>query len=94
VSGHLLGEGGSHAWVEVLLLTEQGIQVQAFDPTNRHAPHLNYMTVAVGRDYRDVSPTSGSFTAPYSGHLTCRKRAGLTHVEYRNGDILASPPPQ
>jgi hypothetical protein len=31
---------------------------------------------------RDVSPTSGSFIAPYQGRLTARKRAGLTRIEY------------
>jgi transglutaminase-like putative cysteine protease len=90
VSGHLLGEGGSHAWVEVFLPTERGLGVFAFDPTNNRHPHLGYVTVAVGRDYQDVSPTSGSFTAPYGGQLTCRKRAGLTLVEYFNGDTLKS----
>ncbi len=90
VSGHMLGEGGSHAWVEVFLPTQGGLSAFAFDPTNRRQPHLGYVTVAVGRDYRDVSPTSGSFTAPYGGQLTFRKRAGLTLVEYLNGDTLQS----
>lgn len=90
VSGHLLGEGGSHAWVEVLLPNGNGYTAFAFDPTNNRHPGLTYITVAVGRDYHDVSPTSGTFTAPYSGHLTCSKRAGLTLVEYQNGDILQS----
>ena len=92
VSGHLLGEGGSHAWVEVFLPTETGLSAVAFDPTNKRQPHLGYVTVAVGRDYQDVSPTSGSFTAPYGGQLTCSKRAGLTLVEYLNGDTLTSTP--
>jgi transglutaminase-like putative cysteine protease len=90
VSGHLLGEGGSHAWVEVVIPTETGLSAFAFDPTNKRLPHLGYVTVAVGRDYHDVSPTSGSFTAPYGGQLTCRKRAGLTLVEYRSGETLVS----
>ncbi len=90
VSGHLLGEGGSHAWVEVFLPTEQGLIPFAFDPVNNRQPHLGYITVAVGRDYQDISPTSGSFTAPYNGQLTCSKRAGLTLVEYLNGEILQS----
>jgi transglutaminase-like putative cysteine protease len=88
VSGHLLGEGGSHAWVEVFLQTERGLGAFAFDPTNNCQPHLGYITVAVGRDYRDVSPTSGSFKAPYSGWLTYNKRAGLTMVEYLNGETV------
>ena len=90
VSGHLLGEGGSHAWVEVILPIEGGFGAFAFDPTNQRRPHLGYVTVAVGHDYHDVSPTSGSFTAPYGGHLTCSKRAGLTLVEYDNGETLRS----
>jgi transglutaminase-like putative cysteine protease len=65
VSGHFLGEGGSHAWVEVLLPLDDGYRVFPFDPTNNCHPDLSYVTVAVGRDYRDVSPTSGTFTAPY-----------------------------
>jgi transglutaminase-like putative cysteine protease len=92
VSGHLLGKGGSHAWVEVFLPTEHGLGLFAFDPTNNRHPHLGYITVAVGRDYRDVSPTSGSFIAPYSGQLTCSKRAGVTLIEYSNGATLQSQP--
>lgn len=90
VSGHMLGEGGSHAWVEVFLPTQGGLTAFAIDPTNRRQPHLGYGTVAVGRDYHDVSPTSGSFTAPYGGQLTFSKRAGLTLVEYLNGDTVQS----
>jgi transglutaminase-like putative cysteine protease len=83
VSGHLLGEGGSHAWVEVLLPDEDGSFVAIpFDPTNHRRANLSYITIAVGRDYHDVSPTSGSFIAPYQGRLTATKRAGLTRVEY------------
>lgn len=91
VSGHLLGDGGSHAWVEVFLPSENGLRAAAFDPTNNRRPYLDYVTVAVGRDYRDVSPTSGTFTASYGGELTCGKHAGLIEVEFHNGEILASP---
>lgn len=83
VSGHLLGEGGSHAWVEVLLPSAQGGFVAVpFDPTNHRRANLSYITIAVGRDYRDVSPTSGTYIAPYQGRLTASKRAGVTCVEY------------
>lgn len=88
VSGHLLGEGGSHAWVEILFPTVGGARVIAFDPTNHCRPDFGYITVAVGRDYSDVSPTSGSFSAPYGGQLKSSKRAGLTWVEYCSGDIV------
>ena len=84
VSGHLLGEGGTHAWVEVLLPQPVGTGHVAwpFDPTHGNEPGLNYITVAVGRDYGDVAPTSGTFRAPYGGQLSTTKRAGVTAVEY------------
>lgn len=84
VSGHFLGEGGSHAWVEVLVPNSDGrtYQAVAYDPTNHCRVGLSYLTVAVGRDYRDVAPISGSYAAPYQGHLTVSKRAGVTNVEY------------
>jgi transglutaminase-like putative cysteine protease len=88
VSGHMLGEGGSHAWVEVLLPDGAGYAVYSFDPTNRRRPGLDYVTVAVGRDYSDVPPTAGSFSAPYGGELSCTKQAGLTQVEYRSGEVV------
>jgi transglutaminase-like putative cysteine protease len=86
VSGHLFGEGGSHAWVEVLLPHQRPGTLAAwpFDPTNHCRASLSYITIAVGRDYRDVSPASGTFIAPYQGHLTVEKRAGLVSVVYSN----------
>ena len=88
VSGHMLAEGGSHAWVEVLLREKGGRVALAFDPTNDRCPDLSYVTVAVGRDYHDVAPTSGSFNAPYAGKMAFTKRAGLTALEYADGHVL------
>jgi transglutaminase-like putative cysteine protease len=82
VSGHLLGEGGTHAWVEVLLPDAGGGLVVAFDPTHARRTTLGYIVVAVGRDYADVAPTSGAFTAPYNGALSTRKRVGVTDIMY------------
>jgi transglutaminase-like putative cysteine protease len=83
-SGHMLGEGGSHAWVETLLPDGRGAYRHvAFDPTNNRRTTPAYITVAVGRDYNDVAPTSGSYVAPFAGRLTASKRAGLTYVAYR-----------
>jgi transglutaminase-like putative cysteine protease len=91
VSGHMLAEGGSHAWVEVLLPQPDGrFRAVGFDPTNRRRPNFSYAIVAVGRDYCDVAPTSGSFTAPYSGRLGFTKRAGLTRIEFTDGRVLDS----
>ena len=85
VSGHLLGEGGTHAWVEVLLPDPEHASrylARAFDPTHGREPGLNYVTVAIGRDYGDVAPTSGTYVAPFAGHLSARKRASLTAISY------------
>ncbi|HSH80536.1 MAG TPA: transglutaminase family protein [Herpetosiphonaceae bacterium] len=89
VSGHMLGEGGSHAWVEVLLPSERdgGLRPIAFDPTNRRRPNLGYTTVATGRDYCDVAPASGTYTGQYIGRLTFTKHAGLTLLEYDDGEV-------
>jgi transglutaminase-like putative cysteine protease len=99
ISGHMLAEGGSHAWVEVLVPNGDGtFRAISFDPTNRRRANMSYAIVAVGRDYRDVAPTSGSYTAPYGGHLSFTKRAGLRLVEYTDGEIIGSetfaPPPE
>ena len=77
-SGHLVGEGGSHAWVEVLAPTRDGrVEVVAFDPTHGRRAESGYVTVAVGRDYGDVPPTSGSFVGDCPGRLTAEKRLRL-----------------
>lgn len=82
VSGHLLGEGGTHAWVEVLTPEPAGGAVAiAYDPTHGRRTNVRYVTVAVGRDYRDVAPTSGSYSGG-AGILTARKRVDIVGVEY------------
>ena len=76
VSGHLVGEGGSHAWVEVLLPAADGSSsfvAVAFDPTNDRRAGSRYLTVAVGRDYVDVAPTYGTFSGPVGGVLSTTK---------------------
>jgi len=82
VSGHLLGEGGTHAWVEIILPDRRDARVFAFDPTHDRVATMKYIVVAVGRDYADVAPTSGAFTASYAGELSMRKRVGVTDVRY------------
>jgi transglutaminase-like putative cysteine protease len=83
VSGHMLDEGVMHAWVEVLVDAGGGCRAwQAFDPTHDCRAGLPYVTVAVGRDFTDVSPTRGSFRAPYAGRLAAvRKRWTVIEVE-------------
>ena len=56
VSGHLLGQGGTHAWVEVIVARGQDAMAVAFDPCNGRRAGAGYVTVATGRDYGDVAP--------------------------------------
>jgi transglutaminase-like putative cysteine protease len=84
VSGHLLGQGGTHAWVEVVLPAMDGTGdavASAFDPTHASRGGLGYVTIAVGADYGDVAPTSGSYTSSSQGRLTTSKRVTLTGLE-------------
>jgi transglutaminase-like putative cysteine protease len=64
VSGHLGGEGGSHAWVEVLRphpYWGNRWVAQGWDPTHNRRANSDYLVVAVGRDYADVAPLSGTY---------------------------------
>ncbi len=88
VSGHLLGQGGTHAWVEVVLPTNDGTGdaiAWPFDPTQASRGGLGYVTIAVGGDYSDVAPTSGTYVSSLMGHLVTRKRVTLTELEYAVG---------
>lgn len=60
----LVGSDASHAWVSVYLPDlPEGARWCDFDPTNQrwgwHAPGEDYVTVATGRDFGDVSPLRG-----------------------------------
>jgi transglutaminase-like putative cysteine protease len=81
VSGHLVGEGASHAWVEALVRRGRRDTVVAFDPTHDRRTDLRYLTVAVGRDYGDVTPTSGTYESAGVGSLTITKALGVTSME-------------
>ncbi len=88
VSGQLLGAGGSHAWVEVLVPDGSGhARVMALDPTHGCSVGMTYLTVAVGRDYADVAPVSGSYVAPHAGTLTIRKRVSLMRIDNDEGEL-------
>ncbi len=77
VSGHLLGEGGTHAWVEVIVPHAAGARAVPFDPCNGVRVGRGYLTVATGRDYADVAPTSGTYLGAARGTLTSTKRVGV-----------------
>jgi transglutaminase-like putative cysteine protease len=85
VSGHLVGQGGTHAWVEVILPVADGSGdaiAWTFDPTHAGRGGLEYVTIAVGADYLDVAPTSGTYISRVAGRLVTHKRVSLTDVEY------------
>jgi transglutaminase-like putative cysteine protease len=56
----LVGSDASHAWVSLYLPGAEGPGAWTdLDPTNDRAPGEDYVTVAIGRDYSDVSPMRG-----------------------------------
>lgn len=57
----LVGSDASHAWVSLYLPQEgeRGSQWADLDPTNDRAPGEDYVTLALGRDFSDVSPMRG-----------------------------------
>lgn len=82
VSGHLIGEGAPHAWVEAFVeRREGGIEIVGFDPTHSRRTRLDYLTVAVGRDFADVSPTSGTYSGPALGRLAATKHAEVVELD-------------
>lgn len=93
VSGHLVGEGGSHAWVEVVVPNQSSpahgrAVAVAFDPTHDRRAGADYFTVAVGRDYGDVAPTCGTFEGGGPGVLSAGKR-----LRMRDANSVAPPSP-
>jgi transglutaminase-like putative cysteine protease len=56
--GDVIGSHASHAWAEVWI---PGYGWLGVDPTNKKVIHEAYVASAVGRDYRDATPVSGSY---------------------------------
>lgn len=77
VSGHLLGQGGTHAWVEVVVPDGSAAMAVPFDPCNGRRAGFGYVTVATGRDYSDVAPTSGRYVGTPNSTLTTTRRVGV-----------------
>lgn len=67
----LVGSDASHAWVEVYAPALGGGPGAwyGFDPTNDRAPGEDYIVLAVGRDFGDVSPMRGLLFGGGDHHL-------------------------
>lgn len=70
-NGLIVGEGQTHAWVEV----SDGRQWQAFDPTHNVSPQWGYIKIAHGRDADDCPTNRGRFYA-----WTCETQTVLTQI--------------
>lgn len=84
VSGHVLGEGAPHAWFEAILpdpTDPARLIAMAYDPTHKRFPGMSYITVAVGRDYADVAPTSGSYSGIAGSRLAPKKDAWVVDAQ-------------
>jgi transglutaminase-like putative cysteine protease len=81
VSGHCIGEGATHAWVEFLVPQADGrARVLSFDPTTGRPTDWRYVVVAVGRDFEDVTPTSGVFVGEPTGLVGSSQTVRITNV--------------
>ncbi|HWK54010.1 MAG TPA: transglutaminase family protein, partial [Hyphomicrobiales bacterium] len=65
----LEGSDASHAWVETWLPTLGWV---GFDPTNGKLADHEFLTIAWGRDYMDVTPLRGMVLGGGSHNLTVR----------------------
>ncbi len=75
----LVGSDASHAWVSVYLPSRQGPGCWVdLDPTNDQPAGEDYVVLAIGRDYSDVSPIRGVIHG--GAHHTLRVGVTVTPV--------------
>lgn len=89
----MVGGDASHAWVSVYLPDfPEGARWFDLDPTNDrwgwHSPGQDYITVATGRDFGDVSPLRGVIRGGAQHTLT----VGVTVRPLRDNARLQTPP--
>ena len=77
----LVGAEASHAWLSVYCPGHGWVDV---DPTNNLWPSDRHVTVAIGRDYGDVSPIKGVFLG--GGDHTMEVAVDVTPVPLWDGD--------
>jgi hypothetical protein len=66
--------------VEVVVPDDGAAAAVAFDPCHGRRANAGYVTVATGRDYTDVAPTSGTYVGAAGGRLTTTRQVGVIAV--------------
>ena len=66
LAGRPIRQSAMHAWVECLLPDGTWL---GFDPANDRPVNQDYVRVAVGRDYGDVSPVAGVYQGGWESEL-------------------------
>lgn len=86
----LVGSDASHAWVSVYVPDGDGAGCWVdLDPTNDRAPGEDYVTLAIGRDYGDVSPVRGVIHG--GSHHTLRVAVTVAPAEGNDPREAATP---
>ena len=88
--GEQTPDNATHAWVECRL---PGFGWVGFDPTNRNLAGEHHVRIAVGRDYRDVSPTRGVRQGGGEARLEVDVRVREDAGRGRRHDLRTGPPP-
>jgi len=65
--GSILGAEASHAWCEAYLPPHGWV---GYDPTNAKLINDEFVKIAIGRDYRDVSPVRGVYKGASSATMS------------------------